>query len=87
MNALAATYRGIEDAITGQVRILVQTMVGLAKSDARAAASDGTGVDGVKAAEERRGPFCGSRWVGDAGRVLGRGGSAVHPAINIELHL
>ena len=47
------TYRCVEHAIPRQARILVDTMMRLSERDARTTASDGAGIDGVKAAEER----------------------------------
>ena len=81
------TYRGIDNAIPLQIRILMQPMMRLAKGNARATARDRTGINWVEATEERRRPLCIARWVRDAGWVFCCGGRAGHPVVDILLHL
>ena len=42
----------VDSAVAHQIPIFVQAMVGLAEGDARTAAGDEAGIDGIEAAEE-----------------------------------
>ena len=47
-----AQAAGVHDVVPDQVAVLVQPVMGLAEGDARAAACDEAGIDGIEAAEE-----------------------------------
>ena len=77
---------GVDGAVSRQVAALVQSVVRLAEGDAGAAAGDEAGVNGVEAAEERRGPGCLAHGVRNGGVVFGGVVGAGDPAVHVLLH-
>ena len=86
-NSPPAQAARVHDVVPDQVSILVQSVMGLAEGDARAAAGNEAGIDGIEAAEEGRVPRSGTGGVRDAGVVFGGVVDAVHPMVGIALHL
>lgn len=77
----------VDDVVPDQIPILVQPVVRLAEGDARAAARHEARIDRVEAVEEGRVPRCGTGGVRDAGGVFGDVVDAVHPVVDVVLHL
>jgi len=79
--------RRVDDAVALEVGVLVEPVVRLAESDARAAAGDQAGVGRAEALEEARVPRTVARRVLDLVEVSGGVVGLADPVVDVLLHL